>query len=195
MPDQDESRLYEATVEPVVTPRRSKRTWSVLGTLLVGILAVWGMNYFLVGQPVTTKLSADPRNNGLDLSAHYQYYLDPSTLVIDLQKASGASPADIFRALLQTAEVLHEGNRYFTQVILARSGKPVFMMKGDEFAALGSELAGGQNPVFLLRTLPEKLLLPSGEAAYGHWEGGWLGVLGKQMEDMNLAARKWAEGG
>ena len=33
-----------------------------------------------------------------------------------------------------------------------------------------------------------------GSPAFGRWEGGWLGVLGKQISDANEAAQRWATG-
>jgi len=99
-----------------------------------------------------------------------------------------------FRGLFQSAKALHLSGRRFDRVVLARSGKPVFAMTGDSFVSLGEELEAGQNPIFLIRTLPEKLHDPDGNPAFGRWEGGWLGVMGKQMEDVNQAARQWIGG-
>ena len=42
--------------------------------------------------------------------------------------------------------------------------------------------------LYLIRTLPKKLFNPDGTAAFGRWEGGLLGVLSKQMEDVSAAA-------
>jgi hypothetical protein len=152
------------------------------------------LNYLLVGRPVGKKLGEDPRNSGFVLRAHYGYYIAPSTLTLDLRKIESASPADLFRGLFQAAEALHESGRAFRKVVLARNRSPVFLMEGDDFSTLGDEFASGQNPVYLIRTLPEKLLRPNGTPAFGRWEGGWLGVLGEQMEDANEAAQQWAAG-
>lgn len=153
-----------------------------------------GLNYVLVGGPVARKLGADPRNAGYSLAAHYRYYFEPGTLVLDLRDVTGAAPLDLFRAVFQSAEALHEVGRRFDRVILARRGKPVFLMKGEDFWSIGAEFSAGQNPVYLVRTLPEKLYRPSGEAGFGRWEGGWLGVLEKQLNDANDAARQWSSG-
>jgi hypothetical protein len=160
----------------------------------VALLVVWGLNYLLVGRPVERKLNDDPRNRGYSLSAHFGYYLDPNTLVLDLRRLESPAPVDLFRALFQSAEALHELGWTFERVVLARAGTPVFFMKGAEFSTVGAEFGRGQNPVYLIRTLPEKLFRPSGEAAFGRWEGGLLGVLGKQMKDANEAAQQWAAG-
>jgi hypothetical protein len=98
----------------------------------------------------------------------------------------------LFRGVFQSAQALYDAKRSFDRVILARDGTPVFVMKGEEFLQIGMEYGAGQNPVYLIRTLPEKLYRPSGKPAFGRWEGGLLGVLGKQMEDATNAAKQWA---
>lgn len=155
-------------------------------------LLVYGANYMLVGQPVAAAIDSDGRNSGYVLKAHYSHYTDPTTLVLDLQSISSAAPADLFRGVFQSAEALQSSGRRFDRVILARAGKPVFIMKGDDFASIGSEYAAGQNPVYLMRTFPEKLYKPSGESAFSTWDGGWLGVLTEQMKDLTEAGRQWA---
>ena len=61
---------------------------------------------------------------------------------------------------------------------------------GDEFLKIGQEYSY-QNPVYSVRTFPEKLRVPSGEPAYSSWTGGLLGVVGAQMDDVNEMARAW----
>ncbi len=68
------------------------------------------------------------------------------------------------------------------------------MMTGDDFRRLGESFAAGENPVYLIRTWPEKLHHPDGTAAFGTWEGGIFGVLTRQMQDANAAGKQWAEG-
>jgi hypothetical protein len=174
--------------------RHHKRLWYVIVFLTLAIILIWGLNYILVASPVEQKLSADTRNSGCSLRAHYQYYLSPSTLVLDLTRIENVASVDLFRILFHAAQALHESGRRFDKVVLARAGTPVFQMKGEEFATIGLEFGAGQNPVYLIRTLPEKLYRLGGEAAFGHWEGGLLGVLSKQMQDANLAAQQWAKG-
>ena len=176
-------------------PRRGRRGWwLLLAAPLVAFTIVWGLNYLLIGKPVQSKLRSDPRNVGYSLSAHFGYYINPSTLVLDLRTVESIAPADLFRALFQSAEALHETGRNFDKVLLSRGGTPVFVMDGAEFSALGTEYGAGQNPVYLIRTLPEKLYRPNGEAAFGRWQGGLLGVVAKQMEDASDAAMRWATG-
>ena len=177
---------------PVPAPRHRKRWFYLAAVPLCAVLLTWSLNYALVERDVSQALNADARNAGYSISAHYRFYLDPSTLVLDLRDVSAAAPLDLFRGLFQSASALASSGRSFDHVILARGGTPVFMMTGDDFRELGVEYSGGQNPAYLIRTLPEKLYKPTGEAAFEHWEGGILGVLGKQMEDATEAGRTWA---
>ena len=175
------------------TKRHSKWWWLLVSLPVLVVLITWTLNYMLVDQPVQTRLKEDPRNSVYSLQARYDYYIDFSTLILDLNSVEGGvAPVDLFRGLFQSAEALHKSGRTFDKVVLARSGTPVFLMKGDEFSTIGAEFEAGQNPVYLIRTLPEKLFRPNGVEAFGRWEGGLIGVLGKQMEDANEAAKLWA---
>lgn len=177
---------------PTVVPHRPRLGPSLIVLLLGAGILIWTLNYIFVQRSVSEALNSDTRNAGYSISAHYRFYLDPSTLVLDLRDVSAAAPLDLFRGLFQSSAAFASAGRGFDRVILARAGADVFIMTGEDFRKLGIEFAGGQNPVFLLRTLPEKLYNPTGEAAFGRWEGGMLGVLGKQMEDATEAGRKWA---
>jgi hypothetical protein len=81
-----------------------------------------------------------------------------------------------------------------SQTLSTRIPKEIFFIEGDAFGELGQEFDMGQNPVYLVRTLPEKLYRPDGRQAFGTWSGGLLGVVARQMEDVNAAARAWATG-
>ncbi len=178
---------------PFIAVPHRRRRWPFFIVLLLGAgILIWSLNYILVQRSVGEALSSDTRNAGYSLSAHYRFYVDPSTLVLDLREVSAAAPLDLFRGLFQSAAALASAGRGFDRVILARAGTAVFMMTGEDFRNLGADFAGGENPVFLIRTLPTKLYKPTGEAAFGRWEGGMLGVLGKQMEDATEAGRQWA---
>lgn len=176
---------------------KSKHGWP-LGVLLAAILVtaalLFGANYVLVRRPVTAALKQDPRNAPFTLQAHYQYFLNPKSLTLNLSRADAVSPADLYRGLFQAAKALHDVGREFDKVILARSSVPVFLLDGDDFDGLGFSYGANENPVYLIRTLPEKLLRPDAAHAYSTWEGGWLGVLSKQMDDANAAAGRWING-
>jgi hypothetical protein len=171
-----------------------KRLVVAVMALLLGLETVWLLNYILLNRPVQGALAADSRNASFELRAHYECYVTPTTLVLDLIKVESAAPIDLFRGLFQSAQALEERGRSFERVVLARAGRPVFFMKGSDYLEVGRAFRAGENPVYLIRTLPEKLFSPNGTAAFGTWTGGWLGVLGRQMEDANEAGSSWALG-
>ncbi len=156
---------------------------------MAGILGIAGANYFLVQRSAESVLKSDKRNDGIDVFAHYEYFVIPSVLVIDLRKVSDQnSPADVTRVLLQFAQT--QKSKTYSQVKLAHRGKVKFILKGDYFQTLGVEF-GDQNPVYSMRTFPGNVYLLDGTAAFGTWTGGMLGVLGKQMEDFNEFHTRW----
>jgi hypothetical protein len=173
---------------------RGRRALNALGAIALLGVAVYTANYFLVGRPVANALDEDSRNEGYTIKAHLRFYVDPTTLVLDLTSIEHASPADLIRGLLNGSAALHKSGRRFNRVILARSHNEVLYIEGDDFEELARESEMGENPVYLVRTLPEKLHKPDGRQAFGSWSGGLLGVVARQMEDVNAAAHEWATG-
>lgn len=146
-------------------------------------------NYVLVQRQLTGVINADKRNSGITAFAHYEYFVVPSSLVFDLRKLSGdKSPADVTRVLLQFAESMQDST--FERITLSHRGRPKFFLTGKFFHAIGSEY-GTQNPVYTMRTFPENVYKLDGRAAFGTWTGGWLGVIGKQMDDFNEFHKQW----
>ena len=182
----------QAVVEPgagaALPPRKVRRQWLWLFAMVAAVLAynlsVWA--------PVASRLGDDDRNDVTSIHVYRTWLVHPRDVTVDLVAADGAAPVDLTRGLFQTAEAL-EGRR-FGKVTLARQGKPVFVMDGADFDAMGRDYAQGENPIYLMRTLPEKLKRPDGQSAFGSWSGGWLGVLSRQMGDVNDFGRAWAEG-
>lgn len=155
--------------------------------LVLGAIVLW--NYSGLHRPVTESLLDDPRNEGVKVIVHYQWFVNPNVVVFDLRSVSeDNSPADVTRNLLQAAKVL-EG-RSFDYVLLSHRGVAKFMLGGDFFNQLGEEY-GVQNPMYTLRTLPENVFELDGTPAFSTWSGGWLGVTSRQMEDLNEFYRKW----
>jgi hypothetical protein len=171
-------------------PKRRRWLWVVLAVGLV--LTPFAWDYLTIGRPIYAALSQDPRNEGFKISVHRQYRVIPRSLVIDLRSVESASPVDLIRSVFVSADVLQKRGSEFERVYLARRGKIVFMMEGAAFDEIGAEYGAGQNPVYLVRTFPEKLHHPDGNAAFGQWTGGIFGVLGKQMEDVTTAIEQWA---
>lgn len=167
----------------------NKKISGVLAALAIFVAAVFIVNPLTLQRPMSKILEADPRNDGIVVSAHYGNYLNPSELTFDLKEVSGSnSPADVSRVLFQYAEALQD--RKFDQVIISYRGTQKFYFEGLYFQNLGKEY-GTQNPVYTMRTLPENVFTRDGSAAFGTWTGGLLGVVGKQMEDFNEFHKQW----
>jgi hypothetical protein len=178
----------EAVAEADPQRKASRRWWWVAaGTALA--VAAFNLSVWI---PVAQALGDDDRNEGFGLHAYRSALLHPRDITLNLVTVDSAATVDLARGLFQSAEALKD--REFGKVTLARGGKAVFVMSGEDFSELGDEFAAGQNPVYLLRTLPEKLMLPDGRPAFGTWTGGWLGVLNRQMDDLNEFGPAWVSG-
>ncbi|MEM5366456.1 hypothetical protein V4C53_10465 [Paraburkholderia azotifigens] len=151
--------------------------------------AVATCNYFSLSRPLASVLERDPRNAGISASAHYEYYVIPSSIVFDLRSVSSTnSPLDVTRVLLQFSAAMKDHE--YEDVILEHDGTAKFRLDGKYFHELGDEF-GVQNPVYTIRTMPEHIRRLDGSAAFGSWTGGWLGVFGKQMDDVNEFHKQW----
>lgn len=170
---------------------RSRLLEALFSLLLAGVVVVWLANLLILGRPVNAALTADSRNDGYTIRAHFDHYVIPGTLVLDLTTVESAAPIDVFRGLFLAADTLASRGKQFEKVVLARNGKAVFIIPGDNFHKLGEDYGSGENSLYLLRTLPEQLLEPDGSNAYGTWTGGVFGIFRQQMEDVNDAARHW----
>ncbi len=110
-------------------------------------------------------------------------------MVFDLHDISGEkSRLDVTRVLLQFAERIQD--QRFDRAILAFQGSPRFVLEGAYFQELGAEYQT-QNPAYTLRTMPQNTYNLDGTAAFSTWEGGLLGVLGRQMEDFGELHDRW----
>ncbi len=185
--------MIDETLETIgnnrIEGKPNKRNLLILAAIAFVAVVIFNLTVWL---PVSQALDRDERNTGFAVHAYRAWLLHPAEITIDLVSLEQAAPLDLNRALFQSAAALR--NRSFSKVILARKGKPVFVMDGADFQELGQEFEAGQNPIFLIRTLPEKLKTPDGQEAFGSWSGGLLGVLTRQMEDSNAFARSWAAG-
>jgi hypothetical protein len=157
--------------------------------IIVATIGIYGFNYFRLQSQMNDVLKDDPRNNGVEVSVHYGNYVNPSILIYNLKSISKMnSMADVFRVFLQFSEKVQL--KKFDVVELSFIGKTKFKINGDYFQTLGKKYSW-QNPVYTMRTFPENLINLDGSIAYPEWTGGWLGVVGKQMEDFTDFHKKW----
>lgn len=171
----------------IVRTKRRKWPWVLAG--LAALVVAFNLSVWI---PAANAIGADERNEGVGLHVYRSGLVHPTDITVDLVTVGDVAPIDLMRALFQSAEAL-EG-RSFGRVTLARQGKPVFVMEGEAFQNLGREYGDGQNPIYLVRTLPELLYRTDGRAAFGTWSGGWLGVMTKQMEDVTDFGTAWVSG-
>jgi len=163
-----------------------KHKWKLLGVLALAAVAAFNAS---IGVPVASALGRDSRNSDLTIVAYRSFGFHPTDITLNILTAENVAPADVFRATFQAAQELKD--RRFGQVNLVRGLSHVYSIRGEDFQEIGREFEAGQNPVYLIRTLPEKLFLPDGTSAFGTWTGGLLGVATQQMDDVNEAARTW----
>lgn len=161
----------------------------ILGICFIFIASITGLNYAMLQSEISNKIDLDQRNDGIEVLVHYEWYINPSSIVFDLREVSlNKSAMDVSRVLLQASEVLKNSN--FEKVYLSYNGSKKFMLKGAFFRQTGQEY-GTQNPVYTLRTLPQNVYNLDGTKAFSTWTGGMLGVLGKQMEDLTEFNKQW----
>lgn len=162
---------------------------NLLSALLIIPIYLQAFDCLSINNQATSTLIEDPRNRGVDLSVYCTNLLDSKIIVVDvLSVGLDKSTADVFRVLFQIAENLKE--KQFERVYLASKGSKKFFIDGEYFYVLGSSFSS-QNPIYLLRTFPENTYLLEGTKAFPTWTGGVLGVLGKQMDDLNSLAKDW----
>jgi hypothetical protein len=171
--------------------RRRSMIRSVAGLVLIAVV-LWTANALLVRGPVRQALAADPSLAGLQLDARFQWYVDFSTLVLDLKAADPAAPEPAFRGLLIAADAMRREERPFRRVVLARDGRPVFVLSGDDFALLGSQFASAPSPWGVLRAIPPKLRGTAGSGSFGVFGVSLAEPLGER--DVAAAARRWVQG-
>lgn len=155
--------------------------------LLISSLGLW--NYLSLQKNIHSIIKSDQRNEGVSVFLHFDWFINPSVIVFDVRDVeSSKSAMDVSRVLLQLSEKLKENN--YKNVILEFKGHPKFIIEGEFFKETGMEY-GIQNPIYTLRTLPQNIYHLDGTKAFSTWTGGALGVLSKQMEDLNEFHKQW----
>lgn len=175
----------ENTSTPVAEPAAvpAKRRWPLWCAGLVVALLAWNAT---VAIPVMSALSDE---EGATTVAYRRWLVSPNQIVFDVWSVSGSqSMADMDRRLFKAAEGLQ--SRSYDSVVLAYHGKAKLLMDGPYFQEIGATRQT-QNPVYTMRTMQERLSNPDGTPAFETWTGGWLGVLGQQLEDHNEFHKRW----
>ena len=158
----------------------------IIGGGIIAVLVIVGLNIYRVNAPLQRVMRNVPDQTVI---AYYRYGFVPDSIVYDLRDIGGsASAASVMGEFFYFAEAMKD--RSFNNVRIAFRGKTKFVLGGDDFKEIGENWSW-QNPVYVTRTFPEKLMTPAGEKAYDTWTGGLLDGAGRQMQDVNDFARKW----
>jgi hypothetical protein len=149
-------QLRMERVQIPIPALRNKRL-VLVGTPLVAALVGYSANLFLLQEPVNQVLKESSAFNGMEVSAHYQYFVVPGVVVYDLRQISvRQTPMDVHTALLEFAKKLKE--KRYSRVELAYKGTTKFSIDGDSFRRIGNEYAK-KNYDYVLYSFP-KLLRP-----------------------------------
>ncbi|HKR66549.1 MAG TPA: hypothetical protein VJZ00_22670 [Thermoanaerobaculia bacterium] len=129
---------FERVAIPLPALRRRKLVF--VGTPLVAALIGYSANLFLLQEPVNDILRENASFRGMQVSAHYEYWVLPGVIVYDLQELSfRQTPLDVHTAFLEFARKLKE--KRYTRVDLSYRGKTKFSIDGASFAQLGQQYA------------------------------------------------------
>lgn len=130
-------------------------------------------------------LEKDARNEAVDFTLRTK----GNDLQYCVNSISGeASAMDVFRVFLHTADQFK--GRQFENVHLCFRKEARFVLDGNDFAVIGAEYET-QNPLYTIRTFPEKLHLPDGTTPYEEHRGGVLYLMRVQMADFQDMNEKW----
>lgn len=147
----------------IALPALRNRKLIFVGTPLVAALIGYSANLFLLQQPVNDILRENAAFQGMEVSAHYQYWVVPGVIVYDLERLSfRQTPIDVHTAFLEFARKL-KGKRY-SRVELSYRGTTKFSIDGASFAKLGEEYAK-RNFDFVLYSFAGLFRSPDGTPA------------------------------
>ena len=142
-------------MERVAIPLPALRNKKLIfvGTPLIAALIGYSANLFLLQEPVNDILKENAAFQGMEVSAHYQYYVVPGVVVYDLKGLSfRQTPIDVHTAFLEFAKKLKE--KRYSRVEISYKGTTKFSMSGASFSRVGTEYAK-RNFDYVLYTFPK----------------------------------------
>ncbi len=123
-----------------------------VGTPLIAALIGYSANLFLLQEPMNDILRSKASFGGMEVSAHYEYWIVPGVVVYDLRELSfRQTPIDVHTAFLEFAKKLRA--RRYNRVELSYRGTAKFEIEGAAFRRLGEEYAK-RNFDYVLYTFP-----------------------------------------
>jgi len=134
-------------------PNFPKRKLIFVGTPLIAAIVGYSANVILLQQPVDDVLHSNPASfAGMQVSAHYQYYMVPGVVVYDLRTIGvRQTPIDVHTAFLEFAKKVKD--KRYKRVDLSYRGTTKFSIDGGSFHKIGDEYAK-RNFDYVLYTVP-----------------------------------------
>jgi transcription initiation factor TFIIIB Brf1 subunit/transcription initiation factor TFIIB len=121
-------------------PRFKNKKLILVGTPLFAAVAGYGANHFLLQEPMNDVLKENASLQGMNVSAHYRYWVIPGVVQYDLQSLTvRQTPIDVHTALLEFARKVRA--RRFSRVEISYQGVAKFSVDGANFQRLGDEYA------------------------------------------------------
>lgn len=140
----------ERVALPIPALRNKKLVF--VGTPLVAALVGYAANLFLLQQPVNDILRENASLAGMEVSAHYEYWVIPGVVVYDIKGLTfRQTPMDVHTAFLEFARKFKE--KRYTRVDLSYRGTTKFSIDGASFNQLGQQYAK-QNFDYVLYAFP-----------------------------------------
>jgi len=138
--------------------------------IFVGTPIGYSANLFLLQQPMNQVLRENSAFSGMNVSAHYEYWIVPGVVVYDLRELSvRQTPIDVHTAFLEFAKKLRE--RRYSRVELSYHGVAKFQIDGASFRRLGEEYAR-RNFDYVLYRFPKLFRTINGKAAVPPGDSG-----------------------
>lgn len=136
----------------VPIPAMRNKKIVLVGTPLVAALVGYSANLILLQQPMNDILKESSSFRGMEVSAHYEYWIVPGVIEYDLRELSfRQTPIDVHTAFLEFAKKLR--SKRYSRVDLSYKGVTKFSIDGNSFRRLGEEYAN-KNFDFVLYTFP-----------------------------------------
>lgn len=129
-------------VERVAIPIPHMRNKKLIfvGTPLIAALIGYSANFLLLQEPMNDVLKENAAYRGMEVSAHYEYWVVPGVVVYDLRSVSiRQTPIDVHTALLEFAKKVKA--RRYSRLELSYRGIEKFSIDGASFQKLGHEYA------------------------------------------------------
>jgi predicted nucleic acid-binding Zn ribbon protein len=146
------ARQFKLERVSIPIPAFRKKRLVFIGTPLIAALIGYSANVFLLQEPMNDVLRQNAAFQGMNVSAHYEYWVVPGVVVYDLRALSfRQTPIDVHTAFLEFAKRMREAK--VKRVELSYRGTTKFTIDGMAFRRLGDEYAK-RNFDYVLYTFP-----------------------------------------